>query len=151
MLIDKYEEALGGRVHQGAQALVYRGVPVPDLLQHHAHDDDIIHGRMLQEVDLHEELRVANLSAIAHPPLQKLKCLQAAVLDECKGCQPAAGRCVGRDAMVKKLFSITGAHGQIQCSVFSGMEMTAHPFDSMLHVSCRMLTWLRATLVSTTR
>lgn len=101
MLIDEDKEAPGGRVNQGAQALVHRGVPVPDLLQHHAHDDDIVHGRMLQEVHLHEIIGI-DLLATAHPPPQKLKCLQAAVLDEFRGCQPAAGQYIGRDAMLKE-------------------------------------------------
>ena len=53
VLIHKNEEALGGGLHKPAQALIHRGVPVPDLLQNHAHDDHIVHCSMLQKVDLH--------------------------------------------------------------------------------------------------
>ena len=52
VLVYEDEEALGWGLHQPAQALVDRGVPVPNLLQHNAHDDHIVHRFMLQEVDL---------------------------------------------------------------------------------------------------
>ncbi len=52
VLVHKDKEALGRGFHQPPQALIHGGVPVPDLLQHHAHDDNIIHRCMLQEVDL---------------------------------------------------------------------------------------------------
>ena len=54
MIIDKDKEALGGRVNEGTQALVCRGIPVAHFLQHSAQDDDICDSRMLQEVHLHK-------------------------------------------------------------------------------------------------
>ena len=54
MIVDKDKEALGGRVNEGAQALVCRGIPVAHFLQHSPQDNDICDGRMLQKVHLHE-------------------------------------------------------------------------------------------------
>ncbi len=52
MIIDKDEEALGGRIDEAAQALVCRGIPVAHFFQHSAQNDDIRDGHMLQEVHL---------------------------------------------------------------------------------------------------
>ena len=62
-----------------------------------------------------------------------------------------AGRYIGKDVMLKSLLSNTDAYNNNQCKLLSRMEMTLHPVHSMLHVPFKMLTWLRATLVSTTR
>ena len=67
---------------------------MPDLLQHHAHDDHIIHGWMLQEVNLHEVLSFANLSTTAHTVLQAQQSLRVAVLGTAK----AVGK-TGEDAL----------------------------------------------------
>ena len=64
VLVHKDKEALCWRLHKAAQALVHRGVPVPDLLQHNAHDDHIIHRRMLQKVDLQGQGAVASTAFV---------------------------------------------------------------------------------------
>ena len=50
-IVENEEPAVAGG-GEGAQPLVDRVVAVPHLLQDNAHDDDIVHGRVLQEIDL---------------------------------------------------------------------------------------------------
>ena len=53
--------------------------------------------------------------------------------------------------MLRKLPSETYAPESNTYVALSSMGMDPHPAHSMLQISLRMLTWLRATLVSTTR